>query len=88
MQVGTYAYLETPQDPGSQDRSVLKGSLLLGGHQLLKLREATSPFPGHGQHDQHIPPSARTKYKDEGTGQVVRFGVWPGGWKPRIMVNS
>lgn len=88
MQVGTYVYLETPQDPGFQDRSVLKGSLLLDGHQLLQPREATSSFPSSGQHDQDTAPSARTEYKDEGPGQVARFGVWPGGWNPRIVVNS
>lgn len=64
--------------PWTLARSVLKGSLLLAGHQLLQPREATSPFPSHGLHDQDIPP--RYKNQVQGRGARTSCKVWGVAW--------
>lgn len=86
--MGTYINLETSLDPGSQDRSVLKAVSCLLVINCFSPEKPPAPFLAMGYMTKIYPPDTRTKYKDEGPGQVVRFGVWPGGWNPRIMVNS
>ena len=76
MQAGTSAYPEIPQDPGFQNRLVLKRSLPRGGHQLLQPTGVTSLSSSSGQYDQEYPKSPKPKDKGQGQWPRTSYKVW------------